>query len=785
MSVGIPLSRSQQRPSILNGVLIVDDKKNIRDALCEFVAGMGLPVFGAEDHIKAMETFHAHRESIGLIITDLKMDARNVPDSAGAQLIKTLRKEGARCRIGVYTGYGEMHDQADKLRDPQVAFYLPKAGDVGYLDVIERHVRDALGDYPLAVRSNGYGDWQQIAGLRSGSPVWTPPQSWTREVGGNPPSARLCTTLRFELGEVCYRTVATADGVYIDLAGQGLRALGRPGTPALPINLMRLALPRPMADLSATIDNHEWVDLSPSCDWFGVLPIPEPRIEGRSLRYLIRKAYSQPNASLCVGKGSINLDGVACATLALCPFHYEPRTRVFQMLKSARVRVSGRPLANLDFAASVLTPEPSSLIAHQILGWPGTPSRSLDAPGLGTHGGSNAGDGGRGSRSGGSGHSGRPCYLAVGTAETLAAVSPLLDARAKAFDVRKCVIGQDCRPAAPSDASPDGRAVAMQGAIQRFVESLDRRVQYILLVGGDLTIPYYRYERYLYCGWDPDNENRLHGVRLLSDLWYAGFDRDSKSPKSPGFAIGRLPFDDIARLRAYSEHVAGPSANRPWRHWLFLCGSAQPYPRNIEDVLLKYENTHPRTRGWVTGPAITTPIDLAHIERRFGEGPSLATFRGHGQRSAWSLAEDCRWPDEACSVVSLGGLNGIVSIACCTAAPDEPVSGCGACEMALGCTQQTPLGISALDAGVAWFLGSTRPSFTDQNDLFHDALMEEICSKERESGGIGDAHLNAILKVLGGLDAEFVSGDEVATILDTAATSILLGDPAAPIGMPP
>ncbi len=775
MSTGLSASKEHRSHPIPNGVLIVDDERHMRDNLRELIEGLDLPAFTAKNHLAAMEEFKANRSSIGLVLTDLKMDRRNVPHSAGAELIDWLTKEQARCRIGVFTAYGEMTDLADKTRNPSVAFYLPKTGDPKDLDVVERHVLDAFGDYPIAVKSNGYGDWVAFSGGRVGASDWTIDERIVAVTKPDTVMSRSAGTLRFTLGAMRYRTVATTHGVYLELAGDGLRVLGRPGTPALPVTTKRVALPISMYELTAEILDlveDDWCDLPLPSDWVGVLPVPDPQVEGGTASFLVRKDYEQPRHVLQIGAQSVTLDGVPCATVEFCPFRYEPRTRVFKMLRSARIQIRGiSAQQSVDFAGPTFSgPDLSSPLAYQVLGWsenqsfPGMKGPALDGTGgdqpEGPPGGHSV-EGGRSPR--------RKRYLAVGTATNLAAIAPLLEEHKARFDLLESVEVES----ASSAAAPEQRTQWILDQLdQRSMKAADKP-DYVLLAGGDETIPFYRYARYR--TWD----ERLTGIRLLSDLRYAKFDRDSEG-SVPRFAIGRLPFDDPARLHAYCEH-----ATQPWRHWLFLCGAVAnwDYPRNVRQVIDMNHATHPLIADCTRGPAINQPIDPSHVDQLFGGAPSVATFRGHGRRYCWMLDENVTWPRPGEAAVSWAGVNGVVSVACCTAAPDEPRPGCGSCAGIADCMQHDPLGTTALATGRAlWFLGSTRPSFSEANDVFHTELMAAICASERCR--IGDAYRAAIIKLLDARDSDPDSESAYSLFLDTAAMSILLGDPAAPIRTP-
>lgn len=80
-------------------ILVVDDEPSIRRFLGQILKLKGLPAYTAADGAEALELYHAHRDEIALVLTDL-----NMPRLGGLELIRTIRGEPGSPAIAVMTG---------------------------------------------------------------------------------------------------------------------------------------------------------------------------------------------------------------------------------------------------------------------------------------------------------------------------------------------------------------------------------------------------------------------------------------------------------------------------------------------------------------------------------------------------------------------------------------------------------------------------------------------------------------------------------------------------------
>ncbi|HZS46033.1 MAG TPA: response regulator [Blastocatellia bacterium] len=92
-------------------ILLVEDDRNMREALCEMLESAGYAVTTCADGAAALDK--ANSSTPQLVITDLVM-----PDKTGVEFIRSLRRGGgalAKVPILVLTGYDGMVVQGAKL----------------------------------------------------------------------------------------------------------------------------------------------------------------------------------------------------------------------------------------------------------------------------------------------------------------------------------------------------------------------------------------------------------------------------------------------------------------------------------------------------------------------------------------------------------------------------------------------------------------------------------------------------------------------------------------------
>ena len=117
-------------------ILVVDDNKELREILEEFLESDGHEVEGSPDGLDALKR---HQKSpFDLIITDL-----NMPEISGMELIKTIRKENQDTEFVIITGYASMDSAVEAVRIG--AFdYIVKPFRMEELHVVVKNARDKV-----------------------------------------------------------------------------------------------------------------------------------------------------------------------------------------------------------------------------------------------------------------------------------------------------------------------------------------------------------------------------------------------------------------------------------------------------------------------------------------------------------------------------------------------------------------------------------------------------------------------------------------------------------------
>ncbi|MEB0041792.1 MULTISPECIES: response regulator [unclassified Pseudomonas] len=117
-------------------VLIVDDNKDARELLAEFLSSNGVSCITASDCVSAMSLLE-HRRSIGLLITDLRMAPCN-----GLDLIRQVRESPmAALPIIIVSGDAEVEDAIEAMHLSVVDFLLKPIDTQRVLELVRRELR--------------------------------------------------------------------------------------------------------------------------------------------------------------------------------------------------------------------------------------------------------------------------------------------------------------------------------------------------------------------------------------------------------------------------------------------------------------------------------------------------------------------------------------------------------------------------------------------------------------------------------------------------------------------
>jgi DNA-binding NtrC family response regulator len=117
-------------------ILVVDDNRDLREILEEYLRGDGDNVEGADNGKEALEKYRDNYYD--LIITDL-----NMPELAGMELIKLIQQENEITEFVIITGYASMDSAVEAIKIG--AFdYIVKPFRMEELKVVVKNVREKV-----------------------------------------------------------------------------------------------------------------------------------------------------------------------------------------------------------------------------------------------------------------------------------------------------------------------------------------------------------------------------------------------------------------------------------------------------------------------------------------------------------------------------------------------------------------------------------------------------------------------------------------------------------------
>ncbi|MDR2600879.1 MAG: sigma-54 dependent transcriptional regulator [Spirochaetaceae bacterium] len=127
-------------------ILVVDDEKNIRDGLADFLRADGFVVETANDGESALRRCHKGND-VALVISDLKM-----PGMGGMELLKAIKKETEGVQVMMLTGHGTIKDATEAMRLGAWDFFTKPIEDYDRLSIIVRRVLDNHKRYLKVMR---------------------------------------------------------------------------------------------------------------------------------------------------------------------------------------------------------------------------------------------------------------------------------------------------------------------------------------------------------------------------------------------------------------------------------------------------------------------------------------------------------------------------------------------------------------------------------------------------------------------------------------------------------
>lgn len=124
--------------SVCPTILVVDDEKNTRDGVVQFLEGLSYDVISAASGEEAFELFKAEKPD--LVLTDVRM-----PGLSGTELLEKIKAERHNAAVILLTAYGSVED-AVKAMKKGAYYYLTKPVN---LDELEFLTKKALASKSL------------------------------------------------------------------------------------------------------------------------------------------------------------------------------------------------------------------------------------------------------------------------------------------------------------------------------------------------------------------------------------------------------------------------------------------------------------------------------------------------------------------------------------------------------------------------------------------------------------------------------------------------------------
>ncbi|HTL48492.1 MAG TPA: sigma-54 dependent transcriptional regulator [Verrucomicrobiae bacterium] len=114
--------------SLYAKILIVDDEKNVRDGLRQFLEGLDYEVFCAGDGEEGFELYR--REKPDLVLTDIRM-----PKMDGVSLLEKIKNENPGASVILLTAYGTVEDAVRAMKKGAY-YYLTKPTNLEELELL-------------------------------------------------------------------------------------------------------------------------------------------------------------------------------------------------------------------------------------------------------------------------------------------------------------------------------------------------------------------------------------------------------------------------------------------------------------------------------------------------------------------------------------------------------------------------------------------------------------------------------------------------------------------------
>ncbi|MBT8076978.1 MAG: sigma-54 dependent transcriptional regulator [Gammaproteobacteria bacterium] len=124
-------------------VLLVEDDKHLRDALCDTLIDEDVPVIAARSGPEALSILKT--ESVGLVVSDLQMEPMD-----GHTLLGKIRQQHPTLPAVLMTAYGTIENAVDSMRLGAADYLVKPFAADALLDVVSRYLPAETNSGPVA-----------------------------------------------------------------------------------------------------------------------------------------------------------------------------------------------------------------------------------------------------------------------------------------------------------------------------------------------------------------------------------------------------------------------------------------------------------------------------------------------------------------------------------------------------------------------------------------------------------------------------------------------------------
>jgi two-component system response regulator PilR (NtrC family) len=133
-------------------LLLVDDDRDLGDALAEFLKSKGLSVTSAGTCREALDLLQAERNHFDIVLTDLRL-----PDGDGLSLIETAKLKNPVVLAALMTGYASL-ETALKAIQLGAYDYITKPFSLNEIEILIRNMCDKIRLEEKALRAQRESD---------------------------------------------------------------------------------------------------------------------------------------------------------------------------------------------------------------------------------------------------------------------------------------------------------------------------------------------------------------------------------------------------------------------------------------------------------------------------------------------------------------------------------------------------------------------------------------------------------------------------------------------------